>query len=502
MRSGQDPVYKNDNLDVSFQCRINRSLGQLYVTLLTTLAVKVNVNIDFDPNETDETVDKFHAAALDEIQTKYSVSPERAQEILTQLEERSRKCKGPWFTISSVHRYKGDESDLTILGPDIDVTTPGVDEADDNVKYVAWTRARYGVLQLAVPGYLGDDQLMERASSYILRRALFRWPCSVSQMVRSPVVVTAMMGNPHLRRAIDLVRSCFQEHHLPLASTPKHTCDTKALVGIACDVALCWYVERACFVHNVQLLTDYPEFGMTVRSDKKLRAMMADNKVPPGTVRAFARLLRRAKSAALLGRYLVVRHGFALDHTVVVRGVLAHAALQNFAHTRSVLALKRLRNNCCALDYRGIIGGCLANLPPLLRNAADWQGVNIHGGTGMDMGDEPHLLDMRGTFDVVIYDRRSARHLVEFKCVQRLQFAHFWQTAMYSVLSTVNTGIQMHRTYVFSIRDQALYELQPRYITEIAQILAAHATDFNRAICCSPDPKFYPKEYSLDQLTL
>jgi hypothetical protein len=502
MRSGRELKYKNDNLDISIQCRLNRTLGQVYVHLLTTLAVHVKVNIELETNEDpDPTADKFRGAAWEEIQTKYGVNLDRAKEILVLLEERSHKCKGPWFVLSSVHRYKGDESDLTVLGPDVDVLTPGADVAEENVKYVAWTRARFGVLQLAVPGYLGDQQLMNRASNYIVRRALFRWPCNVSQMVRSPVVVTAMMGNPHLRRAIDLVRACYQEHHLPLTPTPRHTCDAKTLVGTACDVALCWYVERACFTHNAQLLTDYPEFAMTVKSDKKIRTMIADNKIPHSTVQVYDRLLRRAKAAALLCKHLVVRHGFPLDHAVVVRGVLAHAVLQNFAHSRRVTVLKHLvyPPKCCALDYRGIIGDCLANLPPILQDASQWQGVNIHGGT--DIG-EPQLLDMRGTFDVVIYDRHSVRHLLEFKCVQRLQFAHFWQTAMYSVLSTVNMGIHMHRTYVFSIRDRSLYELRQNHLAEMAQILSAHASEFNTAICCSPDTRFYPKEYDLNDLAL
>jgi hypothetical protein len=506
MRSGRDPEYKNDNLDISIQCRLNKTLGQVYVHLLTTLGVHIKVNIEMDSSgnedgESNPTAEKFIEAAWQEIQSKYGVGPDKAKEILSVLESRSRRCKGPWIVLTSVHRYKGDESDLTVLGPDIDVTKPSEDVAEENVKYVAWTRARFGVLQLAVPGYLGDQQLMERASSYIQRRTLFRWPCSVSQMVRSPVVTLAMMGNVHLRRAIDLVRACYQEHHLPLTPTPCHTCDTKSLVGTACDVALCWYVERQAFVHGAQVLADYPEFAATVKTDKKIRTMLANNKIPQSIVRAYARLIRRAKAAALLCRHLVIRHGFPLDHTVVVRGVLAQAVLQNFAHCRRVTVLKHLVHppRCCALDYRGIIGQCIdaAKLPPVLRDASQWQGVSIHGNT--DTG-EPQLLDVRGTFDVVIYDRQSVRHLLEFKCVQRLQFAHFWQTAMYSVLSTVNMGIQMHRTYVFSIRDRSLFELRLQHLAEMAQILSAHADEFNKAIRCSADTQFYPKEYELDDL--
>lgn len=497
MRSTREySSYCSEFLDVSFQCRLNSTMGQLYVTLMSTTAVKVKVNV-----ASGESTDKFYEHAWSEIMLRYGVHQDRAREILSYMQERSARCRGPAITLTTVHRFKGDESDLTILASDLDIEHHSDDPTEENVKYVACTRPRYGLLQTTVPTYVGNPAPLQRLSTLFQARTLFPGTSSVSQVVNSPVTLIRMMGTPGLREVVHTAyqsyrqRECTWSSNGPVGVHPAKCRDPQCatLVGTACDVAVTWMLERKARQASVaNVLAKYPEFAVSIKDDRKLHATLAQGIVSPEVVGVYKRMILRAKLLSLMGRYLVVRHSMHLHHPVVVRGVFGSAYLQSYVYFRSVLVFKREVSRCCVADFVNLAHSFQHDLPPLLRDATHWHAVSFHGA----ISSEP--LTLRGTYDVVVYDKMGRTHVVEVKCVRHLKFTHFWQTLMYSVM--VNNGVTAHLSHVWSLRDNQLFTLPASSVASLSASVFAATEAFNRACSCKSDPQFYAKTYDATEL--
>lgn len=486
-------------LNVSFQCRLNTTMGQLYVTILSTIMVRVEVNVAETEGESE---DRFRKAALAEVCQRYGVTAERAEEILKLMQERSASCKGPSITLSTVHRYKGDESDLTVLAYDLDIDAVSDDVYEENLKYVACTRPRFGLLHTVRPRHIGDRGPLEKLAIMFRKRTIsFSSVANVSQLVSSPILLVRLMGDPTLRRYMSLVEDAYQRRsfhektertqHPPACRSSSLVCAT--LVGSACDVAIAWLLERQAYTSNVvNTFFHYPEFGVTTKLDRKLQATINAGKVDASVANVYRKLIVRLKTTALLCRYLVVRHGYQPHSSLIAPGIICATTLNNFSSSRSVLTLQREVPRCCVADYCNTMAE--VTLPPLLQDGHSWQAISIHS----TVPDNPILL--RATFDVVIYDKTGRTHILEIKCVKSLRFSHFWQSLMYAVLCQINGGTLVHHAYVYSVRDSTLVSLPSDSISAVSHELAANRDAFNCAILTRTDPQFYPKEYNPSDL--
>lgn len=504
MRSSRTDPYDNTNpLEVSIQCRLNSTMGQMYVHLVTLLNMKVIVNLSDDEGDSES---KFYNAAYMEIMQKYGVTLEKAKDIFDFLKERSARMRGYFIVLSTAHRYKGDESDLSILAYDLDIDSVSDDSAEENLKYVACTRPRYGLLHTLIPHYIGVIDPLERLGKLFQKRVINVGINGVTQVASSfPVILMRMMADPRLRRFIQLATECYREHQLEwkpesgvhmkehLNNCTGTNCTN--LVGSACDVAVTWKLEQEAFrcrVLHVSVGTE--ELAASIDNDRKLKVMLKKELVSGALVNTYRKLIIRAKIRAILCRYLVVRYNFPLDGPMIRRGVFASACLQSYHICKSVLVFRQTVSQCCISDYNLLVNKCFSNMPPFLRDGTQWQALSVHG----SLPNTPLML--KGAYDAMICDRSSSIHLFEVKCVRALRFCHFLQTMIYTAMCLVNMGSPVHYTTLWSLRDNCIYQLPSTKVRLVAQELLNNFEAFNVAISCKTDPQFYPKEYNVSEI--
>lgn len=497
MVSTRDPQsYDNTCTSASLQCRNNRSLAQLYATLLSSVRVQLILNVP----ETD--TDLLYQYTRAEISKKYGLLEQESAEALETMQYRSAKSRGPVVVLSTVHRYKGDESDITILGYDLDVTERSAEEEEENVKYVACTRARYGLLHTSVPMYVGVLEPLRLLGNALGRYCYNSGLVSVSQFVNSPVTLVRLMGSP-LREYLELTAQAYNERETTWSSgqqprTHPRSCQDSyctTLVGSACDVALSWFLEYKAYQSSVlNTFLHYPELHVSVSDDRKLKTTIKQGIVTEEEVYHFKRAITRGKLCCLLSRYLVVRHGYPLQHQFVMSGALQCAILQCFSYSKSVVCLTRRVTTCCKLDYRNTVTSVVERLPPLLSNSSNWKAINIHGVLVEGQ------INLRGSFDIMILDKSDCRHIIELKCVRHLKFSHFWQCAMYTVMCALNQGVPVHKTMVWSLRDNVLYTLPSDKVISSVEVISRDTHMFNALVSCKHSYEYYRKQYTREQL--
>ena len=165
---------------VAFQARTNDALGVTYAKILFTLPWKCEVVGGDD--------EKFGRAVLRTIRQIYRIgSDEEAKATLKRRLCEPTRPNGPTLFFSTVHGFKGSEADVTVLCEDVDATNPDIDY---KLRYVAVTRARFGVLDLASLRWWGTDTsksfLMDIVSA-TCRDTAPRGAVYASAVVRHPV---------------------------------------------------------------------------------------------------------------------------------------------------------------------------------------------------------------------------------------------------------------------------------------------------------------------------
>ena len=181
-----------------------------------------------------------------------------------------------------------------------------------------------------------------------------------------------------------------------------------------------------------------------------------------------------------------------IDNPLPFPGILHASILQHFSFSRSVLALRKVVLPCAVEDYINLMSNFV--FPPPIADASNWQAVNLHGTI-------PNLpLSIKGTFDLMVYDKQSQMHLVEIKCVKHLKFVHFFQTILYNVMCRINAGVNVQNTSVWSLRDSTYHCIPSNIVDEIAQKLFHNLELFNQSVVSRTDPQFYPKQYELAAL--
>ena len=130
-----------------FQARTNHALGVVYAKILFTLPWKTVVM-------NDENED-FHNAVRRTVRRMYRFdSDDDADSAIKRRLSEKPRFAAPTLYFSTIHGFKGSEADVTVLCEDVDVTCPDVDY---KLRYVAMTRARFGVMDLASLSFWGNN---------------------------------------------------------------------------------------------------------------------------------------------------------------------------------------------------------------------------------------------------------------------------------------------------------------------------------------------------------
>lgn len=499
MTSARPSVYTSPpgRLRISIQCRLNATIATVYVILLSTLSVKINLNI---PDG--ESKEKFNNMVIEIVRQKYNLSVERAQEVFSIMEEGLVLNRGPTITLSSVHRYKGSESDITVLAQDVELSNMTNDNFEENVKYVACTRGRYGVLETFNPSYIGVLKPLEILGSILRRKRVHFGNTSVSYITSNIIIQILLMSNPTLRTFLISLVEYYNNRVLCHGPTSFHSHPAKcekieclSVVGAACDVAIMWFLEHKARSHQIPVVVEYPELSIKLNDDYKLRRMVKNDLFPKHLLPAIKKRMAISKLCVILARYMVVYGGFSILHPVVRKGAMHYTKLQTFMFTKSVLAFSNTIRLCELVDYHETLRCTLQNLPPIIRDLT-WSGIYLHG----SIPSAP--LQLRGSFDIVILDNEQKRHLIELKCVKRLYFQHYWQAVMYSIMCLINGAKLINHTYLWSIRDNTCFQISDQATHTLSSHIVNALDEFNFIAKTRPNCQFYAKEYSLTELSV
>jgi len=491
---------------VCVQGRYNATLGRLYATFLFTMNAPFTVDI----SEGDSTTTFWDAVHL-EVSRTYSVSPARAAEIVTEREsalvkkhrsrdQQPRHLRMPTFMFATVHHFKGGECDVTILAEDVDVTRKTAMEDEERMKYVAATRARWGIVNIHSFQWIGHEgarKMFHRAFLKCREHTSRGTVPRVSSVSGLPSAIIPLISSPILTPFVDEFRRLF----VTLDGAPPPTLPPSAAmrVGSIVHILVAWQLQRKALQHGVDVSVNSSELLAKETRDRKYLHLKKNGMVPLGMERDVRRLVARKKIQATLGRYLVVVHGWSVTRPLILRAAMATSKLRLFVMSYSLLRLAPERLGLVStmriLQIMDTIHE--EEMPDILGQPETWASVNIHHEIPSVRG-----ISFRGNIDIFIVDTQRHCHLIAVKTVRAITPSHILQTILYRLVLEVPMRTGMRGiNYVYETNRNALVAIDPSAIMELSRnfdngVLA----ELDRVLYAKTIPTYYPDSYSSDSL--
>jgi hypothetical protein len=315
---------------ICVQARCNATLAHLYAHFLfyTTLPCVAHVS-------TGQSEDAFLAALHSTVRTMYSLATE--DDVTTVIEHRRRLILAttpsgrPRVSFSTVHHFKGDECDLTILAADIRFgDTTGVRE-DEFLKYVAVTRARFGVVDLHTlsthghPAIFPLMYLLLSASRSHTGKAVLESACT------SPSALLELLVSPSstsLVRPLDWDTGANE-------GTPTHD----MISGVVLTVLTEWSIAARGHAATARVMLAGNELKAHPYVDHTYQKCVVRGDIPPAVHREVTSTLVALRHRACVAMTAVVRGVWTPTQDDAIAGALAMAILRSFLSSRNVARL-------------------------------------------------------------------------------------------------------------------------------------------------------------------
>ena len=469
---------------VCVQARSNKTLARLYGTLLFSMNCPVEVHV------AKESEEKFHDALYQDVAKRYGDGVERAKELVDHrlgvLKQIGRHSK-VLMVFSTVHHFKGGEADITILGDDIEPNVNNGNVDDEMVKYVACTRARWGIVDTKAWTFHGDPAVRPLVSAMFMERHAHSFINSVSAASHTPLCIVPLMVDPELVPVVDALRSCLRDLGR-VETTPLPDSDAMC-VGSYCDILLGWKLESMALAHQKRVMTgDIHGYRVTVEHDRRYRSQYRRGLVPHDVHETMSRKLADLRLASLFGRYLVVTGAMPWTSPIVYQGCKAHARLHSFLLCKNLVVLQEPwpTRQCRARILR--ILSAIDKLPGIMGRPAEWEMLLVQQPIG------PGTLRLRGIFDILIVDQADRRHLVEVKTVRQLLGGHVLQTLLYAAMLRLNTEVVIDDVCIYEMMRSEMITF-PNHVVETLLGLLLHNPDLvsklNKVVSAKHAPMYY-----------
>lgn len=501
-----------DALDcVCVQALYNATLGRVYAKFLFTMNCPMEVLV----SDGDST-QKFWDAVFHEVGRMYSVGKAQAERVVHQrrkeLDHRHRawsQTPRQWRVLSllfsTVHHFKGGECDVTVLAEDLDLLDNNNVEDDERIKYVAASRARWGIVALknvCWKGHAGARRLFRQAFLKCRENASRGTAPRVSSVSDLPTTLVPLIASPTLDPWTTMLRDRCVQSPLPAWAIDAKLGASQAMkVGSLVDILLGWGLEQAARRHRVpEIYVASTEYSASPLKDRKYARMKRDGMIPPELHAELKRILARMKIQATVGRYLVVFHGWPPTSSLVIRAALAKARLTSFMLCGSVAVLERSRLPLAARIRVGqILENANNNLPGILGQPQQWYCLNLQ----QQMIPNSFFF-LRGTYDVLIMDRQQVSHLIEVKTVRTLQPVHCLQALLYTTVLYVSFGFRFPgkwRTAIYESHRNQLHPLDPGALLRLASDDPRVLPELDHVLYAKLLPEYYNNQLSLDTIT-
>ena len=491
---------------VCIQALYNATLGRLYAKFLFTMSAVLTVEI----SEGDST-SKFWDAVHAETRRIYSVSAERAVEIVKEREQalakkhrfrdqQPRHLRLPTFVFSTVHHFKGGECDISVIAEDVAVCEKTAAEEDERMKYVAATRARWGIVDMRGFKYIGHEGARGMFHKAFLKcRENFGRGTAprITSVSTEAATIIPLITSPILTPFVDKFRRLFVTLDGPLPPTLPSSAAMR--VASIVNILVGWRIERVAREHGVGLTVNNSELRTRDTRDMKYSHLKKNGVLPLGMEENVKRLLARKKIQATFGRFLVVRCGWSVTRPLVLRAALAKSQLCIFMMSYSLLRLKPERLGLVAtIRIIQIMDKIMEEeMSGILGQPEKWAIVNIH-----QEAPSNNLFFFRGNADIILEDKQRNCHLVEIKTVRAISPSHILQMIFYRLVLDVNMRTSMKGlNCIYEANRNVLVSFDPQAIMELSRnfdngILA----ELDRVLYTKTIPSYYPQSYGVDTL--
>jgi hypothetical protein len=387
------------------------------------------------------------------------------------------------------------------LADDVDVTRKTAVEDEERMKYVAATRARWGIIDMKSFEWIGHEgarKMFHRA--FLKCREHFGRGTAprVSSVSGLPSAVIPLISSPILTPFVDEFRRLFVSLEGPLP--PTLPASTAMRVGSILNILIGWKLEKMAREHGVDVSVNSSELLAKESRDRKYMHLKSKGVVSVIMEEEVRRLIARMKIQATLGRYLVVKCGWSVTRPLILRAAVAKSSLCFFMMSYSVLRLEKERLGLVpTIRILQILDKMMEEeMPGILGQPDTWASVKIH-----EEAPSNNLFFFRGNCDVIIVDKKQHNyHLVEIKTVRNISPSHLLQMIFYRLVLDVSMrrGIDGFN-YVYETNRNALVVMDPSAIMELSRnfdngILA----ELDRVLYAKTIPNYYSTSYSIDSL--
>ncbi len=510
MQSSYLPHHKPEAIEsICFQCLYNASLGRIYVKLLFSLNTVFKVHVSEG-----DSADKFWEAVYEETKNMYSLaSLKRAKDAVKDrqktlegrfrdYDQTPRKWRPPTIIVSTVHSFKGGEADITVIGADVELTASSLHPENENLKYVAATRPRWGIVDMhrhqwhghALARQLFYDTFVDMREIAISNRGM---PPRISSVSDHPSCVVALIASPTLAPMADELSRTIPRDITTLdqGNVPKQDAMT---MGSLADILMGWTLERDARRHGVPSIdVGSSEYKAKPVKDKTYAFLKRQQKIPYPLDLKLRLLVARLKLRSVFGRYLVVFGDYAPWHPLILKCALAKSQLQSFCMCCNLRVLQESSatvNLACRKRLVEMFHG--RQLPGILGSPSEWQAVCIQQALPANSA-----FFFRGAYDVLIVDHAGTRHLVEMKTVKTITPAHVLQTTLYTTVLYVSMGRRgTWQSCIYEANRNSLFPLEVSRTLHFLSQDDFHLQELSVVLYTKTLPQYYPDSLSLEHL--
>ena len=500
--------------DVCVQAQYNATLGRVYAKFLFTMDAVLHVSV----SEGDST-QKFWDAVYQETSRMYARPLHDAKAIVEDRKlalsqkhrnrhQTPRQWRTPMFTFSTIHHFKGGECDVTIVCDDVEILQIHAhDVAQERMKYVAGSRARWGLVDLKSlqwKGHAGARAMFRKAFMKCREKsATHGMAPRISSISDLPICAVPMIASPILDPWVAELRTMVASTTNSLSLVPKLprlSAQAAMKIGSLADVVVGWMVERQARAQTPppHLAIRCPEYKAKLTCDRKYARLRRQKQISAEVDAELRRFLARRKIQATFGRALVVFHGWSPARPIVLRAALAKSQLQSFVLCCSVLCLERTHVDLVsAIRLTQMVEQMERNgFPGILGSPETWVSVNVQ----QEMPPNSFFF-FRGAYDLLIVDSSHKCHLVEVKTVRNVSASHVLQTLLYRTVLSAALGPDLRGpNYIYEVNRNQLLEMDPAPSLDVAVQQNDVLAELDFVLYAKVLPQYYASELSPDAL--
>ena len=467
-----------ETMVICVQARCNSTLAKLYARFLFAQSAPIAVDV-----AQGESQERFEQALYEHVRMTYRLDTEEDVREVIHHRQRvlaARKYKPLSYVFSTVHHYKGDECDITLLAGDIHLTTKSLVQEEEYVKYVAVTRARYGCADLDDMMYHGE---MKAYEEYLARCTYDHAGKNMfSGVLHNDIHTHHLMGISDFMPVIESAKKQACGVAGPALVVERHTRQIINMLFLW-DVMHLARSEYGCAIEHIS--SDIAS-SRSVFRDYEYRRHVEEGNISVAHYQRTQRLLQEKRLQVMFARYLVLRGEWQIDQDECIQAASTAISLRTFHMTRNILELRpattvlpcaAIRKVMCRRQWR-------QDLPPSPWRVALFSQPALQGRLNANI-----MLEC-----VIVAGSQNTPYVLLPRLATHVVFRHF----LYGIM------LEQHLVQAFAPPPHSpvvcISTLSQRHVVDTVQINDATWDNINKAISSKTYQSAYYKRRSAERI--